>query len=291
MNYMSYDDLANCIRRNLWKVPSDVDVVVGIPRSGMIPALMIAELLNRRCADLDAFIEGRVMSYGTRGGLMRSGKSVKIVVIDDVVNSGQSLEKVKAQLAPLAARYDIKYGCVYAESERANGAVDFWLEDISQPVKTAFIKEWNVMHLFRRSMAHSMWDIDGLLCKDPTDDRNVAEYEAYLSNAIPMVIPTNRIGALVTYRLEKYRSVTEAWLMAHGVEYGELMMFPSMDREERNHRLGSAQYKAQIYGNAPWAQLFYESSAKQAETIHRLTGKPVWCYENGKMYGAAMRTM
>ena len=284
MNYQSYDDLANCIRGNVWKIPTNADVVVGIPRSGMIPALMIAELLNRRCADLDAFCEGRMMSYGTRGGLMRSGRSGKVVVIDDVVNSGKSLDKVRERLAPLAGQYDIKYGCVYVESEKAKGMVDFWMEDISQPVKTAFIKEWNVMHLFKNGMMHSMWDLDGLVCKDPPCDRDTEAYEAYLPNAIPMVMPTNKIGAFVTYRLEKYRAVTEEWLRNQGIEYGQLMMFPSMDRRERNLRQSSSQYKAERYADAPWAQLFYESSKRQAEEIHYLTGKPVWCYENGMVY-------
>lgn len=52
MTYTTYEDLSNCIRRNVWKVPADVDLIVGVPRSGMIPALMLAELMNKRCADL-----------------------------------------------------------------------------------------------------------------------------------------------------------------------------------------------------------------------------------------------
>ena len=99
-----------------------------------------------------------------------------------------------------------------------------------------------------------------------------------------MVIPTNRVGALVTYRLEKYRKVTEDWLRKHGVEYGELRMFNAPSRDVRNNTIGSAEYKAQIYRYAEWAQMFVESDRKQAEKIHQLTGKPVFCYENGKLY-------
>lgn len=276
--------MANCIRRNLWKVPSDVDVIVGIPRSGMIPALMMAEWMNKPCADLDAFVEGRKMSCGTRGGMMRSGQSGKVVVIDDCVKSGKSLEKVREQLAPIADGRKIVYGCVYAESEKAKQTVDFWLEDISTQGKEAYMKEWNILHLFRRSMGSSMWDIDGLLCKNPPDDRDIAAYEAYLPNAVPMVIPVNRIGAFVTYRLEKYRSVTEEWLRKHGIEYGKLEMFDAPDRDTRNASVSSARYKARVYREATWASLFYESDVRQAEKIHQLTGKPVFCYDNGKLY-------
>ncbi len=284
MIYTTYDDMAGCIRRNIWKVPPDVELIVGVPRSGMIAALMIAELLNKRCVSLDDFVEGRVMQCGGRGRLIRNNKEGKVLVVDDTVFFGNAMRKARERLKVMDGRYDIVYGCVYAEGQRAKETVDIYFEENYRAGEAWYYYEWNILHHYGKRTQTMMWDIDGLICKDPPDERNCKAYEAYLPQAIPMIIPTTTIGALVTYRLEKYRSVTEAWLMAHGVEYGELMMFPSMDREERNHRLGSAQYKAQIYGNAPWAQLFYESSAKQAETIHRLTGKPVWCYENGKMW-------
>ena len=275
--------MADCIRRNLWKVPSDVDLVVGIPRSGMIPALMLAELLNKRCADLDTFIEGRCMSYGTRGGMMRHGKENKVFVIDDCVCSGKSINKVREQLLPMVGEYDFVYGCVYAESPKAEEHVDVYFEDISQSDKV-YMKEWNILHLFKNRTKASMWDIDGLLCKDPPSDQDIVVYESYLPNAIPMIIPTNRVGALVTYRLEKYRGVTEEWLKKQGVEYGELMMFNAPDRDTRNGTISSAKYKANLYRNASWAQMFVESDRKQAEKIFQISGKPVFCYENGKMY-------
>lgn len=282
--YRSYDEMANCIRRNLWKVPSDADVIVGIPRSGMIPALMLAELLNKRCADLDSFVDGREMLCGSRGGMMRRGKTGKVVVIDDCVNSGLSLKKVRELLALRTDRCEVIYGCVYVESEKAKQMVDFWFEDISRPGKVTHLKEWNILHLYRKRMNRSMWDIDGLLCKDPPDDRDTSAYEAYLPDAVPMVIPTNRIGAFVTYRLEKYRDITEAWLARYGIDYGSLEMFDAPDRETRNGSISSARYKARLYSAASWAELFVESDVRQAERIFRYSGKPVYCYENGKLY-------
>ena len=56
MNYISYADLSEDIRRNLYKLhDKDIDLVVGIPRSGMIPAYMIALYLNINCIDFAAF--------------------------------------------------------------------------------------------------------------------------------------------------------------------------------------------------------------------------------------------
>ena len=244
MTYKSYEDLSDCIRRNAWKIPQDVDLIVGVPRSGMIPALMLAELLN--------------------------GKT--------------DMRKVRERMAPLEGQYDIIYGCVYAEGRNAKRMVNIWLEDIWREGEKMWLYEWNVLHHYGKKTQLSMWDIDGLVCKEPPDDRNTPAYEAYLPDAVPMIIPTTRIGAFVTYRLEKYRGVTEAWLHGHGIDYGELLMFDAPNRDIRNNMMSPAKYKAQLYRQATWAQLFMESDARQAERIFQLAGKPVWCYENGRVY-------
>jgi len=285
MTYKSYEDLSDCIRRNAWKIPQDVDLIVGVPRSGMIPALMLAELLNKRCADLDAFVEGREMSCGGRLRLMRDTAGTrKVLVLDDTVFFGNAMRKARERLAPLEGKYDIIYGCVYAEGGNAKQMVDLWLEDIWREGEKMWLYEWNVLHHYGKKTQLSMWDIDGLICKDPPDDRNTPAYEAYLPDASPMIIPTTRIGAFVTYRLERYRGVTEAWLHEHGIDYGELLMFNAPNRDIRNSMMSPAKYKAQLYRQATWAQLFMESDARQAERIFQLAGKPVWCYENGRMY-------
>ena len=99
-----------------------------------------------------------------------------------------------------------------------------------------------------------------------------------------MIIPTTQVGAFVTYRLEKYRPETEQWLKKQGIAYRELIMFDAPDREIRAKMESSPDYKARIYGNASWAHLFFESSKAQAIRINKLTGKPVFSYEDGKLY-------
>lgn len=284
MIYTGYQDLSDCIRRNIWKVPHDVDLIVGVPRSGMIPALMIAELVNKPCADIDGFIDGRVMQYGDRGRLMFHGTARKVLVVDDTVYKGRELQNVRERLAPLASQYQFFFTTIYAESAGARDMVDICFEDTSHPGDQIFIKEWNALHLYKRHTNVSMWDIDGLLCKDPPNDKDKAAYEAYLPNALPMILPTTRIGALVTFRIESYRAVTEQWLHRYGIDYGQLIMFPASSREQRNWLQKPADFKAEQYRNAPWAKLFFESESKQAERIYLMTGKPVFCYENGRLY-------
>lgn len=93
MNYQSYADMADVIRLNLWKIPTDVDVIVGVPRSGMIAALMIAELLNKPCASLCPSGEYSMVRGGTRETMTRTVSYGKLLLVEDVVNTGGSLAR------------------------------------------------------------------------------------------------------------------------------------------------------------------------------------------------------
>ena len=284
MKFVSYDTMATTIRQNLWKIPHDVDVVVGVPRSGMIAALMIAELMHKRVTDLDTFIEGRVMGCGGRGGLIPETHTGKVLVVDDTVYSGANMTKVRERLAPFADRYKFTFMCIYTDGFGAKQFVDIYLEDIAGQDGPLLLYEWNIFHHYEEISSQMMWDIDGLLCKEPPWDSNTEAYEAYLRNPVPMVIPTTKLGAIVTYRLEKYRDVTEEWLERMGIQYRQLIMFPGNDAKERNITCTSWQFKGLIYKEHTWANLFVESSDRQAELIRQCSGKPAYAYDSGELY-------
>jgi adenine/guanine phosphoribosyltransferase-like PRPP-binding protein len=46
MNFVTYRDLNEDIIRNLHRIPNDIDVVVGVPRSGLLVASQIALYRN-----------------------------------------------------------------------------------------------------------------------------------------------------------------------------------------------------------------------------------------------------
>lgn len=285
MIYISYQDLANTIRKNLWKIPEDIDLIVGIPRSGMIPALMIAEFLNKKVTDIDSFIEDRIMSCGNKGNYLRHGKEGKILVIDDTVYSGRALAEAKERLKDQEKKYNILYGCVYAEGPDSINKVDIFLEDTHEiALIDKFMYEQNIFQHGAKRSSWLMFDMDGVLCKNPPSDKYTEQYEEYIKNAIPMIVPSNIIGAICTYRLEKYRDVTESWLKEHNIKFNRLYMFNAPDRETRNEMCRPGVYKGEIYKNSHWAKLFIESDPKQAEVIFEISGKPVLCYENGKFY-------
>jgi uncharacterized HAD superfamily protein len=86
----------------------------------------------------------------------------------------------------------------------------------------------------------------------------------------------------VTARLEKYRALTEEWLRANGVEYGELLMMDYPDMAARRAANAYASFKAEAYTRTG-ALLFVESSPTLAAEVARLSGKSVFCLETRTM--------
>ena len=62
MNYRNIDDLNHCILQHLSILPRDFDLIVGVPRSGMFPANLLALYLNLPVTDIDSFRNGAYLS-------------------------------------------------------------------------------------------------------------------------------------------------------------------------------------------------------------------------------------
>jgi orotate phosphoribosyltransferase len=127
-------------------------------------------------------------------------------------------------------------------------------------------------------------DIDGVLCRDPTPRENDdgPEYRQFLTSTERRYLPTVPVRWLVTARLEKYRALTEEWLSANGVEYGDLIMMDYPDMAARRAANAYASFKAEAYARTG-ALLFVESSPNVAVEVARLSGKSVFCLENRVM--------
>ena len=267
MNYRTYADMALHIKQILPKI-SDADLIVGIPRSGMVPAYMIGAFLNRYVCSLDEFVSGIVYSKG-----MRTVK--KVLVVDDSVNDGLAMRRAKERLQGKEKEFELVYMAVYAV-EKATSLVDVYADICPQP---RFF-QWNYMY-HPGLLPQACLDIDGVLCVDPTAEENDdgEKYRQFILNARPLFVPNDKVKALVTSRLEKYRPETERWLAENGVKYEKLYMLDLPSREERIRRGVHASFKAEIYKKLKDAHLFIESNPLQAAEIRRLSGKPVICTE------------
>ncbi|MBI1687015.1 phosphoribosyltransferase family protein [Caulobacter hibisci] len=281
MHFRSIADLHADILSGLHKIPRDVDVVVGVARSGMLPATMIALALNVPLAEMNSFAHGRLLGSGKTRRVKRMNVDFEDVrhalVVDDSIDTGGSMLEARAVLAPLADR--IKFTFLAAYGVKADPApADVILATVPQPR----VFEWNALH--HAILSRACVDIDGVLCHDPTDEENDdgERYLRFLTQARPRTIPTKKIASLVTSRLEKYRPETEAWLKANGVEYGELIMLDLPTAEERRRAGVHGSFKGEYYKRSK-AEIFIESELAQAQTIANISGKPVLSLEGPVM--------
>ena len=173
--------------------------------------------------------------------------------------------------------HEIHYAAVYV-APNTEGLVDLHREVVPMP---RFF-EWNLMH--HRNLEQCCMDIDGVLCADPSQEENDdgPEYRRFLQNALPFMIPSARVGWLVTCQLEKYRALTEQWLARQRVQYTKLVMLNLKSKEERVAANCHARFKADVYKRTE-ATLFIESSMAQAIEIARIAGKPVCCTETHEL--------
>lgn len=265
------------ILKRLYIIPRDIDLIVGIPRSGMFPANLLALYLNRPVTDLNSFINGHIYKSGERGQFIDIKQFRKVLVVDDSIASGSAMLKCKEQLKELEKSFEIKYGAIYAIPEKQD-MVDYTFEIV--PLPRYF--QWNILN--HNILEKACVDIDGVLCVDPTPEQNDDGeiYKEFVLNAEPLFIPGARIGTLVTSRLEKYRKETETWLENNKVKYNKLVMLDLPDKESRIRANCHASHKAKEYQNSNYS-LFIESSMSQALDINKATKKPVLCTENFEM--------
>lgn len=272
LEFSSYADLAEIIRQWASTLPDDISCVAGIPRSGLIPAAMLALHLHVPLVPIESLIHPDTPAYrpGREKRTLRTliDRPGKPLIIDDTVSKGGSIKEVKSQIAVPAY-----YGAVWVR-ESSRHLVDFWAAD------HAFYHhfEWNWWSTTLTE--HCICDMDGVLCEDWTgnEEQESERYQKHLISAKPLYIPKSPIQAVVTSRFERHRSSTEAWLKRHGVRYGRLIMEPD-DRPRR-----FADHKATAYEQLLDAKLFVESSLKQAQRIFEKTGRPVLSIERSQFF-------
>jgi len=277
MYYRTISDLNNIILKRIHILPRDFDLIVGIPRSGMLPANLLALYLNRPFTDINSFLNGHIYTSGARGRFFNIKEYHKILVVDDSVGSGAAIGKCKESLKNISNDFVIRYCAIYVVPGKEK-LVDYYFELV--PLPRYF--QWNILN--HTVLEKACFDIDGVLCMDPTPEQNDdgEKYRDFILNAQPLFIPGSKIGALVTSRLEKSRKETEIWLETNQVKYNELIMLNLPDKAARIKANCHAEHKANTYISKPYI-LFVESDLNQALEINRLTKKPVLCTENFEM--------
>ena len=270
MEYRSISELNDRVVDWIDALPRDLDLIVGVPRSGMLPANLLALHLHLPFTDLEGLCEGRIMASGQRGVPDADpDRRLNVLVVDDSVCSGASMNRARARVAAAGLPHRIYYGAVFVTPEAVReGEVDLFAEAV--PMPRAF--EWNI--LYTPQLGRFCIDLDGVLCESP--GRDAPDYTA-LDSCEPLFVPRHRVGWAVTTRPESLREQTQRWLTRHGIDCAELIMPQSTEKVR-----SAAAFKARVY-RVTGAELFIEGDPAEAAAVAERAGKPVFCFGTRSM--------
>jgi len=262
------------------KLPPDIRGIVGIPRSGMIVASIIATHLNLPlfCAtSCSRSSDGEVIFVCSGGRRTEWNDETAVathqcVLVDDSVNTGQSFtQSLRSRVACTAA--------VYVNPLNRN-VVDFVGRDWELP----HVFSW---HLWGSDLVETvMTDLDGVLCDDcpPEYDDDGDKYIAWMKSVRPKWLPRpHTVDTIVTARLDKYHDVTCEWLQRHGVSFRRLLMGPWASKADRDANYNAAEFKGEAYMRSGM-RYFFESDDAQAKAIFQHTRMPVICPNSNSVY-------
>lgn len=246
-----------------WSVVKCLRGVVGIPRSGLIPAAVIAQAWNLPMLSLS----GELM-HGHR--VVRSG-GTDLLLVDDSIYRGRAMSLAEQSVSRWHVGKTYR-AAVYTCSDSIQP--DFFCRAVNG--RRYF--EWNL--LGHPDLGKFGFDMDGVLCEDPTvPDDGGERYGCHIASLRPLSLPVVEVGAIITMRLEKWRAVTEAWLRRHDVKYRELVMCSAATVELRR-KMDYGQWKGE-QALARGLEVFVESCKRQAAQIHRTSGLPCICFPEG----------
>ncbi|WP_404475091.1 phosphoribosyltransferase [Vreelandella venusta] len=268
ITFKSYGDLGRDITKNFIKFSGDWDLVVGIPRSGMVPAYMIALALNVDCTDISSWLKNYPLKRGitrsTRKKLKFPWEAKKVLIVDDSIMSGNSLKsEIEALPTWLSSRASTL--AVYS-SKPFRKDVDIFLEFVPHP--RAF--EWNIFH--HKVISRSCISLEGMLKKGVADKNMTAEFR---------FIPSGIINTIVAFQNKEKRKEVESILEESGIKYRDLVM---PNNEVNGASLDDIiKFKVESF-TASDAEMFIENDSYQAKVLCREVKKPVFCLSDSYMY-------
>lgn len=279
LRWVSTADLARDAITLAGLLPADVVAVAGVPRSGMIPASIIAAHLHLPLYELTEDGVLRKLGHGSRGTVLgfRDRPGGRIAVVDDTVYSGRVMRQARVHMTRL--NKPAVCAAVYSRLRirpDAVGVVDLYAVALPSP----HLLEWNVCNggpltgmadnpVYGAGVA---LDIDGVVLHD--------EHSGPVGR--PHLVPRSAPAPLlVTGRRERHRAATERQLRAAGCKWVRLEMLPDAapDGVESIARHKAGHYAASGCG------FFVESDPAQARLIARFANRPVVCPRVGVVCG------
>lgn len=174
MNYRNIDDLNHCILQHLSILPRDFDLIVGVPRSGMFPANLLALYLNLPVTDIDSFRNGHIYQTGERGKTFNMNNIHNVLVVDDSIATGDAMKKCREFLKDIEHLYNVKYCVIYAVPLQIN-SVDYFFEIVDYP---RFF-QWNIMN--HSILQKRVWTLTACFAQTPLRKRTTTARNTVIS--------------------------------------------------------------------------------------------------------------
>jgi hypoxanthine phosphoribosyltransferase len=251
---VTYDECFSLAAQWSDMLPKDFDVIIGIPRGGLMVANVIACKLGKPLSTPNDFIQGNIW-FSQAPKVLSPQKYRKVLLVEDNVGVGRQIHKDAQMLKDFDPSLEIKLGSLFATKEFPD-SVDYHMAYTRKGLT------WeNTMMTSFNCDGNIAVDLDGVLCKDENPEE-------------PLYIPSFTVKAVITGRLEDERDQTETWLKNNNVHYKELIMYEGT-AASRTQRAVS-KYKAEHIIDLN-ASLFWESDVMQAAYIANMASVPVYC--------------
>ena len=238
-------------------LPKDFDCIIGVPRSGLLIANVLATKMGKPLSTADDFVRGIVWCSKDHE---KPSVYKRVLLVEDAVDSARAMKADIEKLHQYNPSLDVKTACLSPTSKAMQEWIDYYYASVNDTPA-----EWH-MHSFFKNKVLAV-DLDGVLLDEATGN--------------PLYIPTFKVEAVITARVESEREKVEAWLKDHGVRYNQLIMFQGAEAERSFENI--TRYKAKSVQSVG-AQWFWESESYQAEEISGLTKIPVYCPTNRMIY-------
>ena len=265
--FVTVDKLVKWTNEWIKLFPTNYDIIIGIPRSGLLVANVIALKLGKPVTTPELFTQNQ---HWQSKLINKKERYTTVLLIDDSATSGKAMVE-SFQLLKSYNKDLVITKAALIVTEQSKEAVDLYYKIIPHPR----IFEWNLLHAKKGKVAS---DLDGVICENcPAGiDSNEQLYVEWLKNARPYLIPSFEIDVIVSNRLEKYRSETETWLSNHGVQYKELILWNIKSKQDRKGQ--HAVHKIEVLLKIK-PEFFWESSFWEAKQIWESTSIPTLCVD------------
>lgn len=272
--YITYQQLVQGVRDWSHYLP-EYSAVVGVPRSGLLPATILAQHRNIPLVPLELVLRGERpwnvplrRSEGKARCTDFSAEPKPVLVMEDTVHTGTTLQSLQARMPKIGEQW--QYASVLASDAEAVRKAGIQLDHVWMDVdNTPVLTEWTIFHV--PYMAFVASDLDGVLASDWQGDEvlDTSRYFDHVVTASPLIRPTFQLGAIVTGRLEQYRGMTQNWLAKYGIKYRSLVMHPAKSSLERGGPDQIARWKAEVFKHLGLS-LFIESDTYQVQVMKQV---------------------